>query len=125
MMLTLLTVAVVIFFAGMGLLALVVPERISETFGTTSLTGEGRNEVRAVYGGFGLAVAAMLAAASSMPTLGRGIHVAVAIALLGMAGGRLVAAAVERPRRFYPCWFYCSLEAGMAVILLAGAGLMP
>jgi uncharacterized protein DUF4345 len=125
MMLTFLTAAVVVFFAGMGLLALVVPERISGTFGTTSLTPEGRNEVRAVYGGFGLAVAAMLAAASSVPTLRPGIHVAVAIALLGMMGGRLVAAAVERPRRFYPCWFYCALEGGMAAILLSGTRLMP
>src|SRR5215831_2638506 len=100
-----LTTMVVIFFAGMGLLALARPERITTTFGTSSLTAEGRNEVRAVYGGFGLAVAAILALTFSSP-LGHGIQVAVGISLLGMAGGRLVAALVERPATFYPCWFY-------------------
>ena len=115
-----LTMMVAIFFAGMGLLAFASPERITATFGIDSLTAEGRNEVRAVYGGFGLAVAAMLALASATP-LGTGIHVAVGVALLGMAGGRLVAALVERPAGFYPCWFYCALEAGMAGILMAAA----
>jgi hypothetical protein len=45
---------------------------------------------------------------------------AIATALAGMAGGRLVAALVERPRRFYPCWFYALAEALMAAVLLAG-----
>ena len=115
-----LTMIVAIFFGGMGLLALARPERITATFGIPSLTCEGRNEVRAVYGGFGLAVAAMLALAPSTP-LGDGIRVGVGIALLGMAGGRLAAALVERPAGFYPCWFYCALEAGMAGILVAAA----
>ena len=118
---TALTILVTIFFAGMGLLALVRPEQISGTFGTPSLTADGRNEVRAVYGGFGVAIAVLLATAPLMPALGRGIYVAVAIALVGMAGGRLVAAMVERPRRFYPCWCYCALEAAMAAILLAAS----
>ena len=113
-----LTMMVAVFFAGMGLVALARPERITATFGSPSLTADGRNEVRAVYGGFGLAVAAMLALGSSTP-LGDGIYVAVGIALLGMACGRLAAALVERPAGFYPCWFYCALEAGMAGILMA------
>src|SRR5262245_14550891 len=115
-----LTMMVTIFFAGMGVLALARPERVTATFGIPSLTCEARNEVRAVYGGFGLAVAAMLALAPSTP-VGEGIYIAVGIALLGMAGGRLIAALVERPSGFYPCWFYCALEAGMAGILLAAA----
>ena len=51
------------FFVAMGVLALVAPERILATFGTTGLTVEGRNEVRAVYGGFGVAVGVLLVAA--------------------------------------------------------------
>jgi len=124
-MLTILTKLVAVFFGGMGLLALALPEQISGTFGTPQLTPDGRNEVRAVYGGFGLAVAAILAAAGSLPALGRGIYFTIAVALLGMAGGRIVAATVERPQGLYPCWFYFGVEAAMAAILLAAAMVMP
>jgi len=124
-MLTVLTKLVAVFFAGMGLLALALPEQISGTFGTASLTPEGRNEVRAVYGGFGLAIAAILAAAGSLPALGRGIYFTVAIACFGMAAGRGIAAAIERPQGFYPCWFYCGLEIAMGAILLAATLVMP
>ncbi len=124
-MLTILTKLVAVFFAGMGLLALALPEQISGTFGASSLTPEGRNEVRAVYGGFGLAIAAILAAAPSTPALGRGIYFTVAIALLGMAGGRGIAAMLERPQGFYPCWFYFGVEIAMAGILLAATMVMP
>ena len=47
------------------------------------------------------------------------VPLCVAVALAGMAGGRLVAAALEPPRRFYPCWFYFTVETLMAVALLA------
>src|SRR5262245_63350210 len=99
---------VIVFFVGMGLLALVSPESISDTFGTPTLTPAGRNEVRAVYGGFGLAVAAMLVLALNAPTLRAGVLLAVAASLAGMAAGRLVAALVERPTAFYPA---CSTSA--------------
>jgi len=109
---------VAIFFVGMGVLALLAPDRIVAIFGTTALTADGRNEVRAVYGGFGIAVGLLLALAPGSAALRPGVIASVAVALLGMAGGRLVAALVERPSRFYPCWFYCAAEAGMAGLLL-------
>ena len=108
---------VVVFFAGMGLLALAAPESISAINGTPTLTPAGRNEVRAVYGGFGLAVAAMLVVALGTPAVGPGILLAVAASLAGMAGGRVLAALIERPRSFYPSWFYCGLESVMATVL--------
>ena len=108
---------VIVFFAGMGLLALVSPEFITRTFGTTTLTAAGRNEVRAVYGGFGLAVALMLALALDDPELRTGVLLAVAASVAGMAAGRLVAALVERPTAFYPSWFYFVAEAVIAVTL--------
>lgn len=120
-MLTILVTLVAIFFVGMGILALASPERITVTFGTPTLTPAGRNEVRAVYGGFGLAMAAMIFAAAREPVLARGIHLTVAAALGGMAAGRVVSATVERPRSFYPSWLYCALEAAMALILFAAA----
>jgi hypothetical protein len=108
---------VIAFFVGMGLLALVSPESISRIHGTPTLTNAGRNEIRAVYGGFGLAVATMLVLASYAPALRAGVLLAVAVSLAGMAAGRIIAALVERPAAFYPSWFYCGLETAMAVIL--------
>jgi len=108
---------VIVFFVGMGLLALVSPESISSIHGTPTLTPAGRNEIRAVYGGFGLAVAAMLVLALYAPALRAGVLLAVAASLAGMAGGRVLAALVERPTAFYPSWFYFGLETAMAVIL--------
>lgn len=110
---------VAVFFLLMGLLALVSPARITATFGITALTAEGRNEVRAVYGGFGVAIAALLFTAAGTPALRHGAFTAVAAAVIGMSVGRLVAAAVERPSRFYPSWFYCLAEAAMAGVLFA------
>ncbi|TMA53052.1 MAG: DUF4345 domain-containing protein [Deltaproteobacteria bacterium] len=108
------TVVVALFFLGMGLVGLAAPERVAATFGTP-LSAEGRNEVRAVYGGFGIAIGALLLAAPARPD----VPLCVAVALAGMAGGRLVAAVLEPPRRFYPCWFYFTVETLMAVALLA------
>jgi hypothetical protein len=48
------------FLAGMGSVALVKPALIWKPFGVAPTTPAARNEVRAVYGGFGLAVAALL-----------------------------------------------------------------
>jgi hypothetical protein len=107
------------FFVLMGLVALAVPERVSSTFGIPTLTPAGRNEVRAVYGGFGVAIGALLFATAALPTHADGVRLAVAVALGGMAGGRLLAAAIERPGAFYPAWFYCGVEIAGAVALLA------
>ena len=116
-MLTIAVDVVIVFFVGMGLVALVSPEFVTRTFGIPTLTNAGRNEVRAVYGGFGLAVAAMLVVAMNDPALRAGALLALAASVAGMAAGRLVAALVERPTAFYPCWFYFVAETAMAVVL--------
>jgi hypothetical protein len=118
------TAVMSVFFLGMGVLALAAPERILGPFGLPSLTLEGRNEVRAVYGGFGVAMAAVLASAAGSPAIAPGVFLTVGAALAGMAGGRLVGALVERPRSFYPCWFYCALEALGAAVLFAASGVL-
>jgi hypothetical protein len=120
-MLTLMSIAVIAFFLLMGVVALATPERVSAINGQPDLTPEGRNEVRAVYGGFGVVVAATLAWAMAAPLYRPGVFLATAAALAGMALGRLVAAAIEPPRRFYPSWFYCGLELAMATVLGAAA----
>ena len=114
-------VLVGVFFLAMGLVALAVPERVSATFGTPTLTAEGRNEVRAVYGGFGVALGVLLLVAPRLPAIRQGVLVCAAVALAGMAAGRVLALAVERPRRFYPCGFYLTVEALMAAVLFAAA----
>jgi hypothetical protein len=106
-------------FAGMGLAAIARPRDVLAQFGVGVETVDGRNEVRAVYGGFGIAVAALLTvAALGDPGTADGILVAVAIALFGMAGGRLVSAALERPRSAYPVWVYFLIEVAGGIALL-------
>jgi hypothetical protein len=107
-------------FAAMGVFALARPAEVLAQFAVTVETANGRNEVSAVYGGFGLAVAAMLAvAALGDPTTADGIVVAVAVALAGMAAGRLLSALRERPTGLYPVWVYFAIEVVSAAALLA------
>ena len=100
-----LVVGVALFFALMGAYALVHPEQVVAVFGTRGLTVDGRNEIRAVYGGFGVAVAAALWVSLRAPAWAPGVLFAVALALLGMAGGRLVSLAVDRGLGGYPALF--------------------
>ncbi len=91
---------VAIFFVGMGAAALVRPAVIWAPFGIEPTTPAARNEVRAVYGGFGIAMAILLVVADASAAGFRdGALVAVAAALAGMAAGRIVGFAVE-PRSF-------------------------
>ncbi|MFE9440682.1 DUF4345 family protein [Streptomyces sp. NPDC006602] len=82
---------------------------------------EARGEVRAVYGGFGVGFGSLLgwAALHASGDLQRGIVLAAAVALGGMALGRLVARAVERPSAFYPAWFHFCIEVLGAGLLVA------
>jgi len=89
--------AVAIFFLGMGLYAFVAPEGMLRLFGTPSLTVDGRSEVRAVYGGFGVAMAAVLVLALRAPDLARGVFLTLALALAGMAVGRVVSRGIDGP----------------------------
>jgi hypothetical protein len=111
-----LVVLIAVGFLLMGLAALVAPERILATFGVAVTTADGRNEVRAVYGGFGVAMAAMLGVALDAPQLAPGILACLAAALGGMAGGRLVSAALDRGAGRAPVVFG-ALEALAAVAL--------
>jgi hypothetical protein len=114
---TLLVVLVAAFFALMGLVALARPARVLAFFGTRELTRDGRNEVRAVYGGFGLAVAGLLMATLFISELRSGAVMAVAVALLGMAGGRVIATLLDGPPGVYP-WLFFGVELGLAAMLL-------
>ena len=113
-------IAIGVFFAGMGCYALAAPAGIIRPFGISLGGAAARSEVRAVYGGFGLAIAGVLAyAAVAGGDVRRGILIAVGAALAGMAVGRLASAVVDDRTAFYPNWFYCLVEAVAAAALFA------
>jgi len=118
---TIAVIAVIgVFFAGMGCYALAAPTAIIRPFGITLGGAASRSEVRAVYGGFGLALAGVLGyAAVADGDVRRGILIAVGAALAGMAFGRLVSAVLDERTAFYPNWFYCLVEAAAAAALFA------
>lgn len=118
-----LTIAVVgVFFLAMGTYALLNPGALVAPFRLTAQSAESRSEIRAVYGGFGIAMAAVLgAAALDLGGIRAGAVTTVGGALLGMAGGRLVSRLFDTAVRFYPIWFYFGIElvAGTALLLSA------
>ncbi|BBY43646.1 DUF4345 family protein [Mycolicibacterium celeriflavum] len=109
---------IAVFFAGMGIYALAAPDALVRPFGTTLGGAASRSEVRAVYGGFGLAMAGVLAYATvEGGALRTGVVLTVAAALAGMAFGRVVSAVVDQRTSFYPNWFYLLVEAIAAAAL--------
>ena len=109
-----------VFFAGMGVYSLATPARLVAPFAIELGNATSRAEVRAVYGGFGLAIAAMLIVALTAPELRTGILLTVAAALAGMAFGRVVSA-LDGRTRFYPNWFYFLVESVAAAALFVVA----
>lgn len=103
-------------FAAMGTGALFAPLIITRQFDIGTLTVAGRNEIRAVYGGFGLAMAAMLTVALWCPSLRTGICLTTAAALAGMAAGRIASAIADTRIPGYPL-FYLVLETVVAAML--------
>jgi hypothetical protein len=113
---------IAVFFLGMGIYALAAPAAVVRPFGITLGESASRSEVRAVYGGFGLAIAGVLVfAAVADGDVRKGILITVGAALAGMACGRLVAAALGDRMPFYPNWFYCLVEAVAAGALFAAS----
>ena len=121
-MTTPLIVIVGVLFLAMGCVALATPAIVPKQFGMTFEGGgdNGRAEIRAVYGGFGLAMAAVLSYALTNDAVRDGIVLTVGAALAGMAGGRVLSAILGDRTRFYPNWFYFTVEAvGAAALFMA------
>ena len=108
-------IVVATLFAAMGLLTLVRPRSIGAIVDIRLDAADARNEVRAVYGGFGLAMAAVLVVAMRVPRLHDGIVACVALALAGMVVGRLVSAVIERPGA--RSWVFAGAETAGAALL--------
>src|SRR5215207_2528524 len=115
------TVALAVI-GGMGVYAMAAPTAIIRPFGTTLGGAASRSEIRAVYGGFGVSIAGVLAYASFQDgDIRKGILITVGAALAGMAFGRLVSTVVDSRTAFYPNWFYCLVEIVAAAALLGAA----
>ena len=98
------------------------PCRAGAAIGLSAPTAAGRSEIRAVYGGFGLAVAGVLFwSAFGTDELRTGAALTVGFALAGMAGGRVISRLVDSGVRFYPIWFYCMVELVAAALVLGVA----
>lgn len=114
---TAIIVITAMFFLGMGVYALAAPP-----FRIVADTAESRSEIRAVYGGFGITVAAVLtAAALDAGGTRTGAVVTVGGALAGMALGRLVSRLADRAAPFYPIWFCFWVETVTAALLFSSA----
>ncbi len=110
---------VALFFLGMGLVALIDPQMVVGLFDPPAFGADMRNEVRAVYGGFGLAIAALLVTTFYQPTIAEGARVAVAVALGGMAMGRIISLAIEPTDTLWPV-ATIGMEAALAAMLIVG-----
>jgi hypothetical protein len=77
-----------VLFAAMGAGLLWQPQYLTRLTNVELTTIESRNEVRAVYGGFGVAIAIALFIALVWSPLRSGICLTVGLALIGMAAGR-------------------------------------
>ncbi|WP_086820439.1 DUF4345 domain-containing protein [Allokutzneria sp. NRRL B-24872] len=116
---TIVIVAVGAFFLAMGGYALVAPAALARPFRLRVESPEARSEVRAVYGGFGVAIAAMLGvAAADIGGVRAGVVLTVAAALAGMALGRLISRLADTRTAFYPIWFYFAVELIAATLLV-------
>jgi hypothetical protein len=111
---------IAIGFVAMGLAALVRPALIWGPFGVEPTTAASRNEVRAVYGGFGVALAGLMIWANDAATdVRHGVLLAVAVSLFGMAAGRVISAVVE-PRAMWGwpgVFFLIELGAGALTLV--------
>ena len=112
------TLSGALFYAGIGVAAMIRPTLVPWLFGATAPTAASRTEVRAVYGGLPLAIAALLVAEANKPQ--RPMTMAMAALSGGMAGGRLVGVGIEREANAVTSLLVAA-EAGTALALGSSA----
>jgi hypothetical protein len=107
----------VLFFLWMGAMALLHPSQFLRPMDIQAATVNARNEIRAVYGGFGLAMAGMLLGAWIWHAHLSGIALALGLSMAGMALGRVISALVDRQFGKLPVVFFF-VELALATALL-------
>ncbi|SDE53337.1 MULTISPECIES: DUF4345 family protein [Kordiimonas] len=90
-------VLVALVWAAIGIYGIVAPKKLYALFGVPVETADGRNEIRAVYGGMCLAVAVVMFEAPWLGAAAPGVLLTVMVMLAGMALGRIVSMVIERP----------------------------
>ena len=75
--------------------------------------------MRAVYGGFGLAMASMLVAAALVPEIRMGVTLTISLALAGMAIGRVLSALIDWGIGRKPAFYLCLELLGFLILLWA------
>jgi hypothetical protein len=106
-----------LLFAAMGGALLWQPQYLTRVTGLELSTVESRNEVRAAYGGFGVAAALALFIALVWSPLRGGICLALGLALIGMAAGRGYSAFLERPTNNL-IWALLGVEGVLGLMLM-------
>lgn len=108
-----------VFFITLGVVAIRRPDELLRGFGIVAETVDARNEIRAVYGGFPLALGLTLCGAALVRSdLSTGIVATAAAATLGMSAGRLISAGIDR--RFGPLpLVFTAVELAIAGMLMA------
>jgi Domain of unknown function (DUF4345) len=109
------------FYAAIGAAALIEPRRLLRAFGIRADTVDAANEVRAVYGGFPLALAGLLGFAALGGRGAEGIVLAAAASSFGMAAGRIVSALADRKLGRAPALFL-ALEILVGGVLVFALG---
>lgn len=84
-----------LFYLALGIAAMTHTATLLAGFGLRADNRDARNEVRTVYGGFPLATAAIVGISLSGTEYVAGLMLAIAIATLGMAAGRIASALVD------------------------------
>jgi hypothetical protein len=105
-----------LFFGAIGVSAMIRPRNLLQGFSIEANEPESRNEIRAVYGGFPLAVAALLIFSLTRPDLSDGILIALATSSAGMAIGRIVSVIIDRKIDRDPA-IYMVLELIVALMI--------
>lgn len=105
-----------VLFAAMGAGLLWQPQYLTRLTNVELTTVESRNEVRAVYGGFGVAMALALFIALVWSPLRPGICLTIGLALIGMAAGRGYSLWLERTSSTM-VWGFLAGEAVLGVML--------
>ena len=108
-------------YAAIGIVAALAPARVPALFGGAAGTPDARTEVRAVYAGIPLALAASLVAASGSSARDDAVLRTVGAASAGMAVARLAGCVAERRLSVWPSGAFLALEAALAVALRAAA----
>jgi hypothetical protein len=118
-----LVVPCALFFLWMGCVALVRPRKFARLLELDANTPLARSEVRAVYGGYGVAMAGALLVGLLLPRHLAGIAATVGAAMTGLAAGRLISCWLDRamPRM---ARIFTALELGLALLLFGTLALL-